>query len=61
MEESLAAAANSMELENEFHLLQDNDPKHNAKVVQNYLADNKIEKINDYPPNSPDLNPIENL
>ena len=39
---------------------QDNDPKHTAKVVQNYLKGKNIEVL-DWPSNSPDINPIENL
>ena len=35
---------------------QDNDPKHTAGVVQNYIRQSGIR-----PAQSPDLNPIENL
>lgn len=44
--------------------LQDNAPTHTARIVQNWLQewarDNDIELV-DWPPYSPDLNPIENL
>lgn len=39
---------------------QDNDPKHSSRLVQNWLNRSGIDCI-DWPPYSPDLNPIENL
>ena len=38
----------------------DNDPKHTSKVVAKWLKDNKV-KVLEWPPQSPDFNPIENL
>lgn len=40
--------------------LQDNDPKHKSTLVRTWLFNNGIQCIN-FPPYSPDLNPIENL
>jgi hypothetical protein len=40
--------------------LQDNDPKHKSFLVRNWLFNNGIQCI-DFPPYSPDLNPIEHL
>ena len=40
--------------------MQDNAPFHKAKVVMSYLSEHDFE-IMDWPPQSPDLNPIENL
>ena len=39
---------------------QDNDPKHKSKLVQGWLQQKGITCL-DWPPYSPDLNPIENL
>ena len=40
--------------------MQDNDPKHTARSVKNWLAAEQI-KVLEWPAQSPDLNPIENL
>jgi len=40
--------------------MQDNDPKHRAKSVMKWLAEQDF-SILDWPAQSPDLNPIENL
>ena len=41
-------------------LLQDSAPCHRAHLTRDFLADQGIRTI-DWPGNSPDLNPIENL
>jgi transposase len=44
----------------QWHFLHDNDPKHTSRVVKEWLHNNGVSMI-DFPPYSPDLNPIENL
>jgi hypothetical protein len=40
--------------------LQDNDPKHKSRLVKDWIHNQGIHCL-DFPPYSPDLNPIENL
>ena len=42
-------------------LQQDGAPAHTAKVITKYLTENNISYIANWPGNSPDLSPIENL
>lgn len=44
----------------DFVFQQDNDPKHTSKHIKEYLEDKNI-TVMEWPPQSPDLNPIENL
>ena len=43
-----------------FYFQQDNTTSHKAKMTSEFFASNRI-SILPWPPNSPDLNPIENL
>ena len=48
------------ELGGVWRLMQDNAPCHKAKSIMDFLASNQVEMIQ-WPPYSPDLNPIENV
>jgi transposase len=56
---NLTDSAKMMNLQ-DFILQQDNDPKHTAKISKNYFTENWINVL-DWPPQSPDMNPIESL
>lgn len=43
-----------------FVFQHDNDPKHTAKIVKQWFVEKNI-RVLQWPPQSPDLNPIENL
>jgi hypothetical protein len=43
-----------------FMLVEDNDPKHTSKVAKLWQATHPVNRL-DWPAQSPDLNPIENL
>ena len=49
-----------MKIHKATHFLQDGAPCHTSKKVKQYLKDSNMEVI-DWPGNSPDLNPIENV
>lgn len=51
---------NELGNEQNFILQDDNDPKHRAKIITKWKDEKKIKYI-DWPSNSPDLNPIENI
>ena len=40
------------------HLQHDNDPNHRSKSTTNLIKENCINVLTDWPPQSPDLNPI---
>ena len=56
---NLLQSADKMQL-GSFIFQQDNDPKHTSKVASKFVVKNNIKKL-EWPPQSPDLNPIKNL
>lgn len=60
LKQNLHKSAINMNIRNSFKFYQDNDPKHKSRIVQEYLLYN-CPKVLHPPPQSPDLNPIENL
>ena len=55
-----SAEDNGLMAKGQWYFLQDNDPKHKSREVQTWLHNHGITCI-DFPPLSPDLNPIEHL
>jgi transposase len=49
-----------LRLRSSFIFQQDNDPKHTSKFVKEWLIHNVPKQLHT-PPQSPDMNPIENL
>ncbi|GFW75749.1 transposable element Tc1 transposase [Trichonephila clavipes] len=57
---NLLDSAKKLIMENVFIFQQDNDPKHTAIVTKTWLLYHNPRRL-ETPPQSPDLNPIENL
>jgi len=60
LKDNLKASAESLRIGSNFKFYQDNDPKHKAYNTRLWLLYNCPE-VMETPPQSPDINPIENL
>lgn len=60
LKKNLRSSAEKLGLLNSYQFYQDNDPKHKALITREWMLYN-CRKVLDTPPQSPDLNPIENL
>ena len=58
MIENLLQSAQDRRLGRRFAFQQDNNPKHTAKTMQEWLRDKSLNVL-EWPSQSPDLNPIE--
>lgn len=60
LEKNLEESATKMNIGDQYIFMQDNDPKHTAGVTKRFF-ERKAINLMDWPPQSADLNPIENL
>ena len=60
MDDAMIPSADKLYGRENWLFQQDNDPKHTAHIVRDYMISQNIPTL-EWPAQSPDLNPIENL
>ena len=47
--------------DSDWHFIQDNATPHKARITKEWMTENEIPVVEDFPPNSPDINIIESI